>query len=206
MSDKDAMKHFRTYAAPPYGFDPDDAPPRCCSSTVCRAGRTPVKEPQLRAMWDNVFSSKPTFITAEIAIDHSLTRRKRPVILKRANTLRFSPSGWAGVVKPVNFNPPEPGGEVYGEWFIPTSRPFRMNRRADRPSGSGCGIDGFGNNQVLQAGTGGDGDRADHRSLGLDGVVSAAGDPGDELFRSSRRLHLPCSSAPTSRTTGSVRC
>ena len=153
MSDKDAMKHFRTYAAPPYGFDPDDAPPRMLLKHGLPRRPDARKEPQLRAMWDNVFSSKPTFITAEIAIDHTLTRRKRPVIKKRANALRFSPSGWAGVVKPVNFNPPEPVVSVYGEWFIPNITPIPNEPPGGQTVGFWVGIDGFGNNQVLQAGT-----------------------------------------------------
>ncbi len=111
MSDKDAMKHFRTYAAPPYGFDPDDAAAADAAQARFTAPAGRRKEPQLRAMWDNVFSSKPTFITAEIAIDHTLTRRKRPVIKKRANALRFSPSGWAGRGEAGQLQSSRTGGE-----------------------------------------------------------------------------------------------
>jgi hypothetical protein len=153
MSDKDALKHFTTYAAPPYGFDFDDAAPRLLRRHGIPRRPDALKEPHLKAIWDSAFASKPTFIQAEIAVDRAISKRKRPVIRKRANTLQFSPSGWAGVVKPVNFNPAEPVVSVYGEWFIPNITPIPNEPTAGQTVGFWVGIDGFGNNQVLQAGT-----------------------------------------------------
>lgn len=156
ISDKEALKHFTAYAAPPEGFDPTVAEPRLLRKHGIPRRPDAVKEPHLKAIWDSAFASKPTFIKAEIAIDHKLAKRKRPVISKKAKGKEFSPSGWAGVVVPVanlNFNPPEPVVSVYGEWFIPNITPIPNEPPQGQTVGFWVGIDGYGNNQVLQAGT-----------------------------------------------------
>lgn len=160
-SDQDTLKHITTYAAPPAGFDPN----RAAARTLYKHGipRRPdaVKEPHLKAIWDRAFASKPTFIKAEVEVDYVLSKRKRPVITRPgiaavgqpAHRKKFSPSGWAGVVTPVNFSPPEPAVSVYGEWFIPTITPIPNQPPGAQTVGFWVGIDGFGNNQVLQAGS-----------------------------------------------------
>jgi peptidase A4-like protein len=160
-SDQETLKHITTYAAPPRGFDFD----RAAARTLYKHGipRRPdaIKEPHLKAIWDRAMASKPTFIKAEVEVDHLLSRRKRPVISRpaiaavgqRAKSKKFSPSGWAGVVTPVNFSPPEPAVSVYGEWFIPTITSIPNEPQAGQTVGFWVGIDGFGNNQVLQAGS-----------------------------------------------------
>jgi hypothetical protein len=156
ISDKEALKHFTAYAAPPEGFDPTVAEARLLRKHGIPRRPDAAKEPHLKAIWDGAFASKPTFIKAEIAIDHEMAKRKRPVIAKKATGKDFSPSGWAGVVVPVanlNFNPPEPVVSVYGEWFIPNITPIPNEPPQGQTVGFWVGIDGFGNNQVLQAGT-----------------------------------------------------
>jgi hypothetical protein len=160
-SDQDTLKHFTTYAAPPAGFDMQRAPARMLYKHGIPRRPDAIKEPHLQEIWERAFESKPTFIKAEIEIDYMLSKRKRPVIARPevaavgqpSHSKKFSPSGWAGVVKPVNFNPPEPAVSVYGEWFIPTVTPIPNQPAGPQTVGFWVGLDGFGNNQVLQAGS-----------------------------------------------------
>ena len=100
ISDEEALKHITAYDAPPEGFDPNVAEDRLLRKHGIPRRPDAVQEPKLRAMWDAAFASKPKFIKAEIAIDHVLSKRKRPVLDKRIETADFSPSGWAGDVVP----------------------------------------------------------------------------------------------------------
>src|SRR5262245_8579447 len=160
-SDQNALKHITTYAAPPPGFNPDRAAPRSLYRHGIPRRPDAIKEPHLKAIWDRAFASKPTFIKAEVEVDYVLSRRKRPVIARPviaavgqpAKRKKFNPSGWAGVVTSVNFSPPQPAGSVYGEWFIPTITPLPNEPPTGQTVGFWVGIDGFGNNQVLQAGS-----------------------------------------------------
>jgi hypothetical protein len=61
MSDQEVLKHIICYDAPP---DVE-------------------KEPHLRKLWERAFASEPTFIKAEVAVDHTMSKRKRAVINKR---------------------------------------------------------------------------------------------------------------------------
>lgn len=159
-SDQNTLKHITTYAAPPAGFDPKRAPARTLYKHGIPRRPDAVKEPHLKAIWDRAFASKPEFIKAEVEVDYVLNKRKRPVITRPAIAAvgksakkKFSPSGWAGVVTPVNFNPPEPAVSVYGEWYIPTVTPIPNQPPGAQTVGFWVGIDGFGNSQVLQAGS-----------------------------------------------------
>lgn len=156
ISDKEALKHITVYDAPPAGFDPCAAQDRLLRKHGIPRRPDATREPQLRAIWDAAFASNPTFIKAEIAIDHVMAKRKRPVLDKRIETRDFSPSGWAGaavLVSTLNFNPPEPVNTVYGEWFIPNVTPIPNEPSGGQTVGFWVGIDGFTNGQVLQAGT-----------------------------------------------------
>ena len=156
ISDKVALKHITAYDAPPAAFDPCVAEARLLRKHGIPRRPDAAREPHLRAIWDGAFASKPTFIKAEIAIDHVMAKRKRPVLDKRIETRDFSPSGWAGaavLVSTLNFNPPEPVNTVYGEWFIPNVTPIPNEPSGGQTVGFWVGIDGYTNNQVLQAGT-----------------------------------------------------
>jgi Peptidase A4 family len=156
ISDEEALKHITAYDAPPEGFDPNVAEDRLLRKHGIPRRPDAAREPLLRSIWDKAFASKPRFIKAEIAIDHVMATRKRPVLNKRIEVTDFSPSGWAGdvvLVSTLNYNPPEPVNTVYGEWFIPNVTPIPNEPAGGQTVGFWVGIDGFGNGQVLQAGT-----------------------------------------------------
>jgi hypothetical protein len=156
MSDAEALKHIVCYDAPAADFDPTTAAPRVLRKHGIPRRPDAEKEPNLRRIWDRAFASKPTFIKAEVAVDHTMSKRRRPLIEKKLDKLDFSPSGWGGVVVPVsqlNFNPPEPVNTVYGEWFQSTVTPIPNEPPGAQTVGFWVGIDGYGNGQVLQAGT-----------------------------------------------------
>jgi hypothetical protein len=156
ISDEEALKHITAYDAPPEGFDPNVAEDRLLRKHGIPRRPDAAGEPHLRAIWDAAFASKPRFIKAEIAIDHVMAKRKRPVLDKRIEIKDFSPSGWAGdvvLVSILNYNPPEPVNTVYGEWFIPNVTPVPNEPPGGQTVGFWVGIDGYTNGQVLQAGT-----------------------------------------------------
>ena len=156
MSDENVLKHIVCYDAPPVDFDPNMAEARLLRKHGIPRRPDAEKEPHLRKIWDRAFASKPTFIKAQVAVDHIMSKRKRPVIDKKLDRVDFSPSGWAGTVVPVsqfNYNPAQPVNTVYGEWFIPTVTPIPNEPSGGQTVGFWVGIDGYGNGQVLQAGS-----------------------------------------------------
>jgi hypothetical protein len=156
MSDEEALKYITAYDAPPEGFDPNVAEDRLLRRHGIPRRPDAAVEPHLRAIWDAAFASKPRFIKAEIAVDHVISQRKRPVVDRRIEGKDFSPSGWAGgvvLVSTLNYNPPEPVNTVYGEWFIPNVTPIPNEPAGGQTVGFWVGIDGYTNGQVLQAGT-----------------------------------------------------
>jgi hypothetical protein len=156
MSDENVLKHIVCYDTPPIDFDPSTAEARVLRKHGIPRRPDAEKEPHLREIWDRAFASKPKFIKAEVAVDHIMSKRKRPVIDKKLDRVDFSPSGWAGAVVPVsqfNYNPPQPVNVVYGEWFIPNVTPIPNEPPGGQTVGFWVGVDGYGNNQVLQAGT-----------------------------------------------------
>jgi hypothetical protein len=155
MSDEEALKHIIAYDAPPEGFDPNVAEDQLLRKHGIPRRPDKTREPRLRSLWDAAFASKPRFIKAEIAVDHVVSERKRPVHNKRLDVSDFSPSGWGGdvvLVSTLNYNPPQPVNTVYGEWFIPTVTPVPSEPPGGQTVGFWVGIDGFTNGQVLQAG------------------------------------------------------
>ena len=109
MPDEDALRHITIYDAPPEGFDPNVAEDRLLRKHGIPRRPDAAREPRLRAIWNAAFASKPRFIKAEIAIDHVMTQRRRPVLNKKLDVADFSPSGWAGdvvLVSTKNYNPP----------------------------------------------------------------------------------------------------
>lgn len=156
LSKEETLKNVTAFDAPPEGFDPNVADDHLLLRHGIPRRPDAEREPLLRRLWDSAFASKPRFIKAEIAIDPVISKRKRPVLDKRVETLNFSPSGWAGdvvLVSTKNFNPPEPVNTVYGEWFIPNVTPIPNEPAGNQTVGFWVGIDGFTNGQVLQAGS-----------------------------------------------------
>ncbi len=80
MSDENVLKHIVCYDAPPADFDPSTAEARVLRKYGIPRRPDAEKEPHLRKIWDRAFASKPTFIKAEVAVDHTMSKRKRPVI------------------------------------------------------------------------------------------------------------------------------
>jgi hypothetical protein len=80
MSDEEVLKHIVCYDAPPADFDPTAAEARVLRKYGIPRRPDSKKEPALRKMWDRAFASKPTFIKAQVAVDHIMSKRKHPVI------------------------------------------------------------------------------------------------------------------------------
>jgi|SRR5215469_15973277 len=80
MSDKEVLKHIVCYDAPPADFDPTTAEARVLRKYGIPRRPDAEKEPHLREIWDKAFASKPTFIKAQVAVDHIMSKRKRAVI------------------------------------------------------------------------------------------------------------------------------
>jgi hypothetical protein len=80
ISDKAVLKHITCYNAPPADFDPTKAKARVLRKYGIPRRPDAKKEPHLRKIWDRAFASKPKFIKAQVAVDHILSKRKRPVI------------------------------------------------------------------------------------------------------------------------------
>ena len=98
MSDENVLKHIVCYDAPPADFDPNMAEARLLRKHGIPRRPDVEREPHLRKIWDRAFASKPTFIKAQVAVDHIMSKRRRPVIDKKLDRVDFSPSGWAGPV------------------------------------------------------------------------------------------------------------
>jgi hypothetical protein len=88
MSDGDVLKHIVCYDAPPTDFDPTTAEPRLLRKHGIPRRPDAKKEPHLRKIWDRAFASKPTFIKAEVVVDHTMAKRKSPVINKKLKRKR----------------------------------------------------------------------------------------------------------------------
>ncbi len=157
MSDEEVLKHITVYEAPPEDFDPTTATDHLLRKHGVPRKPHPENEKHLRELWEKAMATKPKFIKAEVAVDHVMSKRKHPVIeAKPEEGGDFSPSGWGGIVVPVSklgFNPPEPVLSVYGEFQIPSITIASNEPASGQTVGFWVGIDGFGNNQVLQAGT-----------------------------------------------------
>jgi hypothetical protein len=146
----DVAAQMRTFEAPPDGFNPFTAP----DSLLLHHGfpRRPdaQKEPQLYRAWRRAFRPGAKMVKAELAYDEIMSRRNP---LHRGGT-DFKPSGWGGVVVPTSaLGFGEPANTVYGQWTQPYVYPLASPPPGPQTVGFWVGIDGFGNNQVLQAGT-----------------------------------------------------
>jgi hypothetical protein len=80
MTDAEVLKHIVCYDAPPPDFDPTTADARLLRKYGIPRRPDAEKEPHLRRIWDRAFASKPTFIKAEVAVDHTMSKRRRHVI------------------------------------------------------------------------------------------------------------------------------
>jgi hypothetical protein len=91
-------------------------------------------------------------VQAELAHDPIMSRRN-PLYKQQAD---FRPTGWGGVVvltSTLGYSPAEPANMVYGQWTQPYVYPLANPPAGPQTVGFWVGLDGYGNGQVLQAGT-----------------------------------------------------
>lgn len=159
--DRNDLEHFyseylqsvRTFAIPPPGFDPRRASARELVRYGFPARPTLKAHHDLTALWDKAFSRPIKPVKAEVEIDRVLLQRRRA---RQVHDGRFAPAKWGGIValrSAFRFVRPEPINMVYGEWGVPAMEPDFDNPTTPMTVGFWVGIDGYVNNQVLQAGT-----------------------------------------------------
>jgi hypothetical protein len=77
MTDQETLKYYSTYDPPPADFNPLQAEDRLLRVHGFPRRPDAVKEPRLRELWDQAFSTKPSIVKAELAVNHELTKWKR---------------------------------------------------------------------------------------------------------------------------------
>jgi|HubBroStandDraft_5_1064220.scaffolds.fasta_scaffold45231_2 hypothetical protein len=148
-----ALRRYRTYDAPPAGFDARTATQEALLQHGLPRRPDPLKEPELARWWQQVFARPIKYIKAEL--------KTNPVARRKRNALPNDPpipSGqWGGaVVYTSNFPQPPPMGRanmVYAQWVVPTVSALNP-AGSDIQVGFWIGLDGlYGiGGQVLQAG------------------------------------------------------
>jgi hypothetical protein len=144
----DVLDLYRTYEAPPEGFDPRAA----SRKELVHHGlpRRPTSEEQrLDRIWQRRFARPANFVQAELRIDPVMSERDP---LRRKGP-EFRPSGWGGaVVETAQVHPNDPVATMaFAQWVIPEVVHFEPFVGAIT-AGFWVGLDGFRNSQVLQAG------------------------------------------------------
>jgi hypothetical protein len=155
LTDHEVLSHYRSYDVPPDKFDPRTVSERLLLQHGLPRRPDPKSHPHASAMWERAFSRPIKGIKAQLEVDRVMSGRRRPLLHKGATKDDFQPSGWGGVVmedSALGFNPAEPIIFASGEWLIPTITPVPNEPAQSLTVGFWLGIDGFGNNQVLQAG------------------------------------------------------
>jgi hypothetical protein len=165
----DILDHVRTFEGPPSSIDLLKA----SNEELVRHGlpRRPNLEsqPRLAQLWYRGLEMPREYVPARLSIDPVLSVRNplwRNPDLPRGleNEGSFGPSGWGGVVSQpdkvqirdfrtgrVRNLVIEPATSIYGQWTIPGVFPA-SDPDGDIVAGFWVGIDGWGGNQVLQAG------------------------------------------------------
>ena len=165
----DALHRYRTYDAPPAGFDPRTAPQEALLHHGLPRRPDPLKEPELARLWQQVFARPLKYIKAEL--------KTNPVARRKRNALPNDPpipSGeWGGAVVYTSDSPAPPASNteisarnppkqhiasgranmVYAQWVVPTVSALNPAGN-DIQVGFWVGLDGlYGiGGQVLQAG------------------------------------------------------
>jgi hypothetical protein len=149
------LETLKTFEPPPAHFDPLQASARELAHYGFPRRPNPETEGHLFPLWKKALSRPLSPVRAELEIDRVLLNRQHGRG-KTARDGRFAPTGWGGIVARTSdfgFSPPEPANVVYGEWAIPSMEPDFDNPTTAMTVGFWVGLDGFTNNQVLQAGT-----------------------------------------------------
>ena len=152
---KEYLQTLRTFEPPPASFDPHQASAR----ELVRYGfpRRPNSktERHLLPLWQKALSRPLRPVRVELEIDRVLLQRHQ-ILTKTARDGRFAPAGWGGIVARTSefgFSPTEQANMVYAEWMVPSMEPDFDNPKTQMTVGFWVGLDGWTNNQVLQAGT-----------------------------------------------------
>jgi hypothetical protein len=181
-SSSDVLRRYRTYDAPPDGFDPRRAPQEVLLHHGLPRRPDPAKEPELARLWEQAFARPTKFIKAELAIDPVI--RSHPRFLANAPDDPPIPAGqWGGAAvvtitsgvppqHPITTartiaaivhtggarppTPPIPSGPatmVFAQWVVPTVL-AKNPAGKDLKLGFWVGLDGFGTagGELLQAG------------------------------------------------------
>jgi hypothetical protein len=146
----DVLNLYRTYNPPPKGFDPRTASDKLLRRHGVPRRPDPEREPKLSRLWRRAFARQPTFIKAELAINPVMSGRN-PL---RARGPAFDFTNWAGVVvesAKLGLGANEPAAMVCAYWVMPEIVPYAPFAGVF-PVGFWVGLDGFNNEQVLQAG------------------------------------------------------
>lgn len=152
---KEYLQSIKTYEPVPEDFDPFQASKNELKRYGFPRRPDPKSEAHLSSLWRKAYSRPLKPIRAEIEIDKVLLHREHSWS-RTPRDGRFTPSGWGGIVAQTSdfgFSPAEPANMVYGEWAVPAMEPDFDNPNTPMTVGFWVGLDGFTNNQVLQAGT-----------------------------------------------------
>jgi hypothetical protein len=162
----DAVARMRTYRSTPPGFDPHTASHRLLERHGLPRRPDAEKEPELARLWKRLFTRPIAYVEAELAIDAARIGRAP----WSAPDLTYGPSGWAGVVRTMTPPPIHPttmariSGDaqvfgdyteaatwVFAQWVVPDVLEVHPADQ-DLNVGFWVGLDGWGTDQLLQAG------------------------------------------------------
>ena len=149
------LKTVQVFDPPPADFDPIKASDRELALYGFPRRPDQEHEQELWVLWEKAYRHRPRAIRPSIAIDEVLLSSPRR-LARREHDGRFAPGSWGGIVTKTGdyaFTPAEPANMVFAEWLEPPVRPDLDNPNTAMTLGFWVGLDGFGNDQVLQAGT-----------------------------------------------------
>lgn len=153
----EALRRFRTFESTPERFNPNTASDAALRKYGIPRRPDPKRETHLSSLWKRAFSRPTRFVRAELQIDRVMSHRD-PLARNRLGSggehPAFGPSGWAGVVvtnASLGLATPEPTNTVFGQFTVPGIFPA-SDPNMPITVGFWVGLDGYGNNQVLQAG------------------------------------------------------
>lgn len=160
--DSSVLDRTHTYPRPPAELDLQKASDEELAQYGLPRRPDPDTEPRLAELWQRHVERDWEYRPAELAIDTVLGRRDP--LWRRPGDPRgledegsFGPSGWGGAVaRPARrgsrlLHGPIRANTVFAQWTIPGVFPA-SNPAADIVAGFWVGLDGWDNNQVLQAG------------------------------------------------------
>jgi hypothetical protein len=142
------LDRVRTYKAPPENFNPHTASERELKLYGLPERPDPDRDPELARLWRRAFSRSTRFIEPELVAGPSFHRPR-----SKRGAVEFDGTGWSGVV--VDNGSLKHSGEsiewAFGQFIVPEVSAVDPVGE-DLTVGFWVGIDGDGDQQVLQAG------------------------------------------------------